>query len=165
MFLDIEEWKQYVGYKHLNVVALGTRDPDDMEDPDLAGLERILYDVGLSGVTHFYGINPYCVSSEAAEEAADDSEENEWDYETVSPEHNPFEADYDALEDEFEHMTKYMLPEDEGMVFVDFSHDDTIEGPEDFDYEDADEQEPAEPIQLNDRRDAEPDASEMKKAA
>jgi hypothetical protein len=91
MLISAEDRVAYWGYRHMNISC---RDINDEEEPDLVGLERILYGVGFLAVTNLQGISAWDEEPAAAEE----EEEVEVDYEAVDSAFNPF--DYEVVEDE-----------------------------------------------------------------
>ena len=130
MLINAEERVAYWGNKHLNVSC---RDINDEEEPDLVGLERILYGVGFLAITGLRGISAWDEDAPAEEEEVDET------YEIVDSQFNPFfyetaEEDsvapmYSALgEDPFaEFIAGISDSGDESSDFEAFAGDDGIE--------------------------------------
>ncbi len=137
MIIDAEERMLYWGYTHMNIAC---RDINDAEEPDMVGLERILYDVGCLAITKLSGLEAY--DDELSDEVEDDTG-NDYeimDYETVETENNPFE--YESNDDNFGFPQSYMtediheLAEPENFLF---NEDDTLMAEMD-DFEEPDDQ-------------------------
>jgi len=56
MILDTEERLAYYGHKHMNISC---RDINDDDEPDIEGLERILYGVGFLAITELTAVKAY----------------------------------------------------------------------------------------------------------
>jgi hypothetical protein len=118
MIIDAEERMLYWGYTHMNIAC---RDINDDEEPDMVGLERILYDVGCLAVTKLSGLEAYDdeLSDESENDTGNDYES--LDYESVEIENNPFE--YESNDDDFGAPQKYMtgdiheIAEPENLLF------------------------------------------------
>ena len=96
MLISAEERVAYWGYRNMN---FSCRDINDDEEPDILGLERILYGVGFLAVTDLRGISAWDEDTPAEEE------EEETEYEAVDSELNPF--DYEASDED---AIKHNLP-------------------------------------------------------
>lgn len=151
MLIDAEERTLYWGYRHMNVAS---RDINDEEEVDLAGLERILYDV-LDAVK-ITAVKPY--DTEFADEPDSETENdyNAVDYEAVDIEFNPFE--YEAEESDFEFRQRYETGDTSAVIA-----EEVVPGESDLDdYEDIlEEQEPGLPEELDEPAAANPGQSCM----
>lgn len=130
MLLSAEDRLAYWGYRHLNISC---RDINDEEEPDLVGLERILYSVGFLAVTNLQGISAF-----DEEPVADEEEEAEVEYEPADSSLNPF--DYEpADEDESITAVYPQLDDDFGMLIACADEEAAASGDWDFAEEEADE--------------------------
>lgn len=77
MLLNTEERLAYWGHKHMNVSC---RDINDEEEPDMIGLERILYGVGFLAITSLAGIRAFDDEAPAYLELAAVNEDEDGQY-------------------------------------------------------------------------------------
>ncbi len=101
MLLSAEERVAYWGHRYMNISC---RDINDDEEPDLVGLERILYSIGFLAVTELKGISAW-------DEDTPSEEEEETEYEAVDSELNPF--DYEAADEDAITPTYPVMEEDQ----------------------------------------------------
>jgi len=127
MLLNPEERLAYWGYKHMNVAC---RDINEDDEPDMTGLERILYGVGFLAVTGLTGIRAFDDDSCPDDEVADEEGESGAGYASYSDSAESELAEYvrGNNDNDKAHETKtYPIEHEAEEIVLDETHEEESE--------------------------------------